>query len=366
MKLRYVIGFLAIGFIAASGFALKFADGSDRQETPPGAGEDRPAATALIATSRPQMHAFTLRLPWIGTVESRASLEITALTAGRIVEIAASDNGRIEKGSLVARLGGTQIDAGRSRLDSTIESLTRRLELAEQATQWLKKNSSEQLITNDQVVAAEDKAFQLEAQLRTARLDRDALEEKTRITAPTGGVFTHRRVSPGQEIETGQVVGDIIDTGHLRIVASLFPPRDTALQGRDVTLRLDDNRNLAGMVSSVLPRAGSTGAVTVWLEGPQIDAQLRPGQTVGGRMVIAPEEETLSVPASAIVYDEEELPWLFTEEDDAYEPRRVELGRIQDGLVEVVSGLSPDQTVVVRGGYELFYRRFSEQFKVPD
>lgn len=366
MKLRYVIGFFVFGPIAAAVLAPKYANGTERQETPPGAGEDRPASSQLITTSRPQMHTFTLRLPWIGTVESRASVEVTALTAGRVVEIAASDNARIEKGSLVARLEGIQVDAERKKLESAIESLKSRLELAEEVTNWLKKNSSEQLITNDQVVAAEDKQLQLEAALRSARLNRDVFEEQTRITAPASGVFTHRRVNPGQQIEAGQVVGDIIDTGHLRVVASLFPPRDIALPGREVTLRLDDGRSVAGTVRSELPSASDTGAVTAWLEGPQIDAKFRPGQTVGGRMVIAAERETLSVPASAIVYDEEERPWLFTEDNETYEPRRVELGRTQDGLVEVLSGLSPDQTVVIQGGYEIFYRRFSEQFKVPD
>jgi len=366
MKLRYVIGFLAIGSMAAFVLAPKYGNGSDRQETLPGAGEDRPASSQLITTSRPQMHAFTLRLPWIGTVESRASVEVTALTAGQVVEIPASDNARIEKGSLVARLGGMQVDAERKQLDSAIESLKARLELAEEVTNWLKKNLSVQLITNDQVVAAEDKQFQLEAELRDARLNLEVFDGKTRITAPESGVFTHRRVSPGAQIEAGQVVGDIVDTGHLRVVASLFPPRDMALPGREVTLRLDSDRSLTATVRSVLPRAGDTGAVTLWLEGPQIDAQLRPGQTVGGRMVIAGERGTLSVPVSAIVYDEEELPWIFTAEKETYEPRRVELGKTQDGLVEVLSGLSPDQTVVTQGGYELFYRRFSEQFKVPD
>jgi multidrug efflux pump subunit AcrA (membrane-fusion protein) len=123
---------------------------------------------------------------------------------------------------------------------------------------------------------------------------------------------------------------------------------------------------LSGTVQSVLLQAGSTGAVMVWIEGPEIDEQLHPGQTVSGGMVIEERPETLAVPESAIIYDAEERPYLFIQKNDTYEQQSVQTGQIQDGWVEVLSGLKEDQIVVTQGAYELFYRQFNEQFTVRD
>ena len=72
------------------------------------------------------------------------------------------------------------------------------------------------------------------------------------------------------------------------------------------------------------------------------------------------------MPESAVVYDTEEKPYLFVETKHGYESHPVQLGLIQDGWVEILSGLEQNQFVVTHGAYELFYRQFNEQFKVQD
>jgi multidrug efflux pump subunit AcrA (membrane-fusion protein) len=72
------------------------------------------------------------------------------------------------------------------------------------------------------------------------------------------------------------------------------------------------------------------------------------------------------VPESAIVYDSEEYPYVFIQRGGTYEPHSVRLGLMQDGWVEVLSGLEQNQSVVIHGAYELFYRQFNQQFKAQD
>jgi multidrug efflux pump subunit AcrA (membrane-fusion protein) len=69
------------------------------------------------------VRVFTLRVPWIGAVEPRASIELTALVAGRVEVIDAEDQAQIEKGQLVMKLGGPQIEGIRAKLTAEIESL---------------------------------------------------------------------------------------------------------------------------------------------------------------------------------------------------------------------------------------------------
>jgi RND family efflux transporter MFP subunit len=321
---------------------------------------------ALITTSRPAVRVFALRVPWIGTVESRASVELTALVAGRIEIIDVEDQAQVEKGHLVMRLGGQQIEGIRAKITAKIESLKSQNDLARKTVERLKQSLKVQLATKDQVAAAQDAQVRFGNQLREAQISLKTFENQVRISAPINGIFTNRRASAGQDITAGQVVGEIIDTGRLRVAASLFPQQDIALQGKKAIIRLSENQTLTGIVRHVLPRASSTGAVTVWIEGPQINAQLHPGQMVGGDIVVKAGPGTLAVPESAIVYDAREHPFLFICKDNAYDPLQIRTGLEQDGWVEILSGLKQGQLVVTKGAYEIFYRKFNEQFKVQD
>ena len=366
MKTRYYITLaLAVAIIGFGAYALLHIE---PRESVAGktASDSSSIPESLISTAYPAKRTFTLQVHWVGTVESRASIELTALVAGRVEAIDAEDQRPVKMGQSVIRLGGPQIEDTRAGLTAQVESLETRVQLARETLVRLEENLKTRLATKDQVAAAQETKVRLETQLRDARLKLKTLNLQSRITASIKGTFTNRRVSVGQDVAAGQVVGEVIDTGRLRVKASLFPPRGLKLQGREAAIRLNGSQTLTGIVRKVLPRASSTGAVTVWIEGRQIDAQLRPGQTVGGEIVAQSRSGVLAVPESAIVYDPRDHPFLFVGKHGSYERLGIQTGIAQDGWIEVLSGLKEDQLVVVRGAYELFYRKFNEQFKVQD
>ena len=324
------------------------------------------ADTALFATALPERRDFTLRVPWIGTVEPQTIIEVTALTAGRIESIEVADQTRVTAGQPLAKLGGIPIAEERTRLKDEIGALQQRGDLNRQKITRLQKSLQAQLATKDQLTTARDEQDQLDAQLRQAKLDLQTLEKQMTVTAPIDGTFTQRKVNTGQDVSAGQVIASIIDTDHLRITASLFPPPGATLQGKDVSVHMEGDQPLPGKISNVLPEANEIGATLVWIEGPEIDSRLRPGRTVSGQVIAEVRTGSLAVPQRAIVYDNTEHPYVFVQQAGNYTARPVKLGLIQDGWVEVVQGLEPDQPVVTRGAFELFHRQFNQQFTVPD
>ncbi len=367
MRIGRWIVFVLIVIVAAAGIGLWYQYSANR----PAAGGPSPAdqsslATALIATSPPVTRTLSQQIPWVGTVESQAMVQLKALQAGRVEAIEAQDEAPIGQGATIIQLGGPQIEAQRARLHADLESLQSQWNLAGQTAGRLKQSLGVQLATADQLATAQEAQVKLSGELRNAQLALRSFEQQIRVTAPMPGVFTNRRVSPGQTVNAGDAIGDIIDPNHLRVVASLFAPPAAVLEGREATIRLDATQSLAGTIRRVLPQAGGTGATVVWIESAQINERLRPGQSVSGQVTIAVRQAALTVPQSAIVYDANEQPLVFVEKDGAYESRPVRLGLTQDGWVEVLSGLEPEQAVVTQGAYELFYRRFNEQFKVED
>lgn len=325
-----------------------------------------PDIPALVVTAQPAMRQFSLNVPWTGIVEPRASVSLVTQLAGRIAAQEAKDQAWIGKGQTIMRLGGPLIEVQRAKLEAEVGSFSSQLGLARQTVKRLKQNLKVRLAINNQVAAAQAAQLKLQSKLHGAQLNLKTFEKQVCISAPMSGIFTKRLVSVGQDVSAGQAVGEIIGTGHLRIVASLFPPADFDPQGKVATVRLGQEQVVSGIIRRLLPESNSTGALMVWIEGPQIDKQLRPGQTVGGFVVAGSSSEKLAVPESAIVYDSKEQPYLFVGKDGNYMPQPVRLGLRQGGWVEVLSGLKKDQPVVTKGAYELFHKEFSRQFKVKD
>jgi RND family efflux transporter MFP subunit len=328
------------------------------------AAQHESAIPPLLSTSQPATRAFVTRAPWIGTVETQALVDLTALVAGQVEAIAVDDQMAVEAGALVMRLGGPYVASQRERFRAHADSLESQLALVEQTISRLQGNV--EVIAKNTLATAQESRLKLQAQLRDAQLALNAFEEQVLIKAPIVGVFTNRRVSTGQVVSAGQVVGEIIDPSHLRITASIFAPRDSGLQGKEATIRLSEDQTLSGVVRHVLPNASRTGAAIVWIEGPDINQRLSPGQTVSGTLTLESPPPTLAMPASAVVYGPDEQPHVFVREGASYVQHDVRLGRTMDGWVEVLSGLEPRQSVVTQGAYELFYRQFSQQFQVED
>lgn len=364
MDMRPTITLAAVVVVGGCALTYRYLRASTTvAENPPGAARQSPVAR-LVVTSQPALRPFESRTPWIGVVQSQASVELMALTAGNVETVAVEDQARVEMGATIMCLGGPYVESERARLRANADSLRARLAVVDQTIKRLEGNAD--VIARNNLATAQESQLKLQAQLHEAQLALDALSEQTRITAPMAGVFTDRRVSTGQMVTADQVLGEIIDPDHLRIAASIFAPRDAALAGRKATIVGSDKRVISGAVRHVLPRRSRTGATIVWIEGPDVDQRLSPGQTVSGMVTLKPASSALAVPSSAVVYSADEQPSVFVHDGTAYAQRNVRLGSSQDGWVEVLSGLEPGQSVVTEGAYELFYRQFTQQYKPED
>lgn len=331
-----------------------------------------PAASHAQTDTQPEIQigpvvqrTFTNTVPWTGTVESQVAVTLTTTLAGQIERVVAVDETAVKRGALLFQLGGTRIDTERSRLSSEVDGLKAQLQLASNTVERLRKDLGDQLSTRDQLSAAQQSAIVLHTQLQQVCIALDSFEQQTRIVAPVDGVFTARRVTEGEQVNAGDPVAELVNTNHLRIVASLFPPKDVDLLDKPATVRLADSKTCAGQVIHVVSMRSVTGATAVWIEGPEIDLALQPGQNASGNLTTQ-ANTAYCVPESAVVYDDQEESFVFVPDGTSYERRRVTTGQTADGWMEILSGLKPDDKIVTQGAYELFCSDFTEQYKVED
>ena len=88
---HYIAPILAVSLVGLAVFTYWYDKSRGSATGDFGSSNSLPAAQPLITTALPTLRTFTLRVPWIGTVETQASVELTALVAGRVEVINAED-----------------------------------------------------------------------------------------------------------------------------------------------------------------------------------------------------------------------------------------------------------------------------------
>jgi RND family efflux transporter MFP subunit len=210
------------------------------------------------------------------------------------------------------------------------------------------------------------------ARIEAARAQLKAAEEdlrhtqtrlsKTTILAPMEGVVSSRGVNIGDlvgEAGSQKIMFRIIDTRILDLTVTV-PSVEMGMVrvGLPLTFSTDaiPGETFTGKVMFINPVVNeSDRSVKVTAEVKNVSEQLKGGLYVKGRIVTGKRTGVLRVPRGAL------LSWdvagkkgdLFVVKGEIVNRRTVQTGAVMGDFVEIVSGLAPDEQVVVRGGFNL-------------
>ncbi len=321
----------------------------------------------LIKVAVPKRMTFIKSCHWFGKVRSRNQTKIIALEQGRIISIKASDGEQVKKGELLFTIGGKLIDM---RIDTLLNQLTilqKRVNIAENIVKEKQKAFTQHFVKYDELTSAEDKLLSLKTAMDSTNQKLQMIQETTHLRATIGGVLINRKVSVGQEVRKGDILGEIIAINHLYIVATLFPhDKETKLKDKQAVIYLHGRNSLRGIVTSVFPQKTAEGATIVRIEGVKLGHILRPGQPVSGIIILSAHKNALAVPQEAVIKNKEEKSYIFIKNSSGYHKKIVKTGVVSNGWIEIISGLKAKDKVVIKGAYELFYHNFNKIFKVED
>jgi RND family efflux transporter MFP subunit len=210
----------------------------------------------------------------------------------------------------------------------------------------------------DQAVADESVGV-AEARLAKARVDVDY----SRITAPFDGVVTHRQFHPGAFIRASADGNQpplltVVRTDLMRVVVRI-PDRDAVLAdpGDPAELTIDalDGRTFHGAIARVAESEDhQSRTMRVEIDLPNPDGVLREGMYGRAAIRLAAAERRLALPAECVLdrAGKGKGSVRLVRQGRVYRAA-VKLGADDGGSVEVVSGLGPDDRVVVRSSTPL-------------
>lgn len=287
---------------------------------------------------------FAQRIEALGTLEPNEVVDLTLNVADRVQSLYFDDGQRVRKGKTLLSLAQREQIALTEGAEANADEARRQLE---RITRLIERKA----VSQSELDEAQRNLDAATAQLRAVQS-----RQKDRVLiAPFDGVLGFRQVSVGSFVRPGDVVARLIDDSEMNLEFTVPSTFLRALKpGAAVRATTDDlpGSVFEGVITSLDNAIDPvTRSVRVRATLPNPDRELIAGMfmeivlTADPRAHVAiPEEAVQPVGPRSFVF-------VVDSSEDTPKATRTEvkLGALQDGYIEVLSGLEPGQRVITEG-----------------
>lgn len=335
--------------IAFFGFAIQAEKATIAKEKENAIAQDRPPVNTIVLETQPAVIRDRINLP--GSIEPWTKLNIMAEVGGTITEIFVQEGDTVKAGDTLAK-----IDPRDYKI-----SLTR----AEAAYRLAKANYN-----RDRKVYAKGviPVSQLEAQetsLQTARADMEnakLLLERCTIKAPISGVINRLDGKIGLLMSVGDPLAEILEINRVKAVIGI-PESDIVavrkLTTVGVAVKALEDAVFTGNIHFLASSPSNTARLyRLEIEIENHDTTLLPGMFIRADVIKKTIQDAIAIPFYSVISRNNEQ-YVFIEKDGVAEKRAVEMGVMENWLIEITSGLKSGDRVVIEG-----HRDIEDQQKI--
>jgi RND family efflux transporter MFP subunit len=199
---------------------------------------------------------------------------------------------------------------------------------------------------------------QMEQALETSRIsikEADRTLEHMEVKAPVSGVLTELPIEVGMTLPSGFSAAHIERLDPIKIKAELTEEAAKLVRGKkELTFyipgEIDKTKAKVSYLADIM--SSKTKSYTLELEVPNADLKLRPGMKAQILLTDEEDQMVVAVPALSVVREEGET-YVFILKGDHVEKRKVELGRMNETVQEVISGVEEGELLVISGHNQL-------------
>lgn len=269
----------------------------------------------------------------------------------RVAAVYVDVGDRVKRGQELVRLRDELLAADLSSKQASVQQAEAALETAAAAYRRASSLSTSGVLSQADLEQLRSDEVAARARVQVAKADLEAAELRlkyTRVTAPDDGIVSVRNVAVGQIAQTGGEMLRIVRKGRVEWRAEIPEARlrDIAI-GQAVQLTTADGSSFQGKVRTVSPTIDTTTrAGLVYVD---IDAQTaRAGMFARGEILVERGRAPMLPLASIVIQDG--YSYVFVVQEDGIVARRlVETGIVQDDMIEILTGLQPEDAVVAKG-----------------
>ncbi|MCE2826894.1 MAG: efflux RND transporter periplasmic adaptor subunit [Verrucomicrobium sp.] len=315
----------------------------------------KPPPPVPVTVARVETRPVDRTLAIVGTLHAKDSATVSAEVEGRVERTLVEFGDRVTAGQELAWIDTDSHAARAHQAEARVEqakALAHGAELELRRQQELRRNGVAAPADLDGAEAQSDQARAAlkaaEATLAVARLDL----ERSRIRAPFDAAVADRIASVGDFVRPGSPLFRVVNDGVLKFIAQApegFGPQ--VVRDLPVVFSVDAHpgRRFEGRVFLVSPQVNlSTRMFDFGALVPNADRLLKAGTFARGELVLERAVPTRVVPVGAVL-SSSGVSRVFVVDGSAARARVVKTGRVLGEALEILSGVSEGQTVVVTG-----------------
>src|SRR6266480_1912921 len=179
----------------------------------------------------------------------------------------------------------------------------------------------------------------------------------TEIRSPITGVITDRAIYEGEMASAGTPLLTVMDVSRVVVRANIPQNQARLLKvGNDATVNQTDGADqVAGKVIVVSPAVDANSTtLQVWVQMANPGGHLKPGVSVHTSIVAETLTNAIIVPPAALLPSAEgETVLMVVGADSVAHERKVEVGVREPDKVQILSGVKPEEKVIIVGGVGL-------------
>lgn len=313
--------------------------------------------TVLFTRPKAGQGQRTVALP--ATLRGQNEAAIYARTNGYVKAWKKDIGDQVKQGDVLALIDTPEVDQDLAQARATTEQIKARLSLAQSSLQrWegLRQGDavSQQDLDERRAALQQAQADLAAGQANVRRLQQ--LHDFGRITAPFDGVVVRRNVEVGALVAAGSAANTkelfyLAQSQALRLTVAVPQAYvgDVAV-GKEVSVKLLEKPNapVKGNITRVSGGVDvATRSVLVEVALPNKDGKLLPGAYVEVSLPLSGSAKALLVPPNTLQFRQDGPRVAVVDEAGLIALRPVKLGRDLGRAVEVTSGLSPKDAVVL-------------------
>jgi membrane fusion protein (multidrug efflux system) len=295
-----------------------------------------------VVTIEAKSQPVSETVPLVGNILANEFVEIKAETDGIIQDVLFEEGQQVTNGQLLLRLDETKLNAIVAEAEANFKLSQANFDRAQQ-------------LFKDKLISSQDfdhAAATYQVNQATLELMKRQLRD-ARIYAPFNGAIGARQVSPGQVISKNTMLTSLVDLDLVKLEVSV-PERFVSLVHEGQTLELTvaayADRKFTGkvyFVAAQLDPSFRTALVKALVPNPE--RLLKPGMFANLELRLKLRENAIVIPEIALMFDGDQARVFVVSQVSTAQLRPVKLGLRLPGMVEIVSGLSPGDRVVVEG-----------------
>jgi len=294
--------------------------------------------TGITVTGAPLQDAITV----VGNLQANEDVVIKSEIGGIVENINFEEGQTVQKGTVL-------IQVDHKNLASEMEQAQANFNLA---AANLKR--SHDLVNNKTISPQAYDQAQAQYKATNAALNKTKQQyEKASIVAPFDGIMGSRRISPGQFVNSNDILTSISSVNPIKLefnLAERYLSKIYIHQKVEVTTSAFPNRIFTGESFFIAPTVDvKTRTIMIKATINNDDLLLKPGMFSRIKLILEEKEGAVLIPNSAVINRESGTAVFTVAPDGTANYQNIELGIQVKDSVEVISGLKIGDTIITEG-----------------